>query len=195
MVIQFAEFRADMLGVGVVEVDQDGQCKLPGVAGGVEVAGDVVGLAEVGEKGGLVVAVVLPGQVDGVLVAGDGLVVLAEVVVGVADAVPGNGLPVAVAEFLVQGEGLLAGGEGLPVIAELSVEPAAVVEGSGLPRPVTGGLEQVERQPGVVEGFSVPALPLPRPGEVVVAAGLPGQVTAWPYRSRAWLRWVWAASG
>ncbi len=51
---------------------------------------------------------------------------------GVAEAVPGVGLPVAVAVLLEQGEGLL-------VIAELGVVPADRVEGGGLPDLVAGG--------------------------------------------------------
>jgi hypothetical protein len=38
------EFGTDEFGVGVVEVVEDGQGLLPGVAGGVGVAGDVMGL-------------------------------------------------------------------------------------------------------------------------------------------------------
>jgi hypothetical protein len=99
----------------------------------------VVGVAEVGEGGGFFVAVAeVPHQVEGVLVAGDGLGVVAEVVVGVAEAVPGGGLPVAVVEVLVQGEGLLAVGEGLLVVAEQGVVPADRVEGLGLPALVAG---------------------------------------------------------
>jgi hypothetical protein len=46
----------DLFGVGVVEVVEDGQRLLPGVAGGLRVSGGVVGVAEVGQDGGLVVA-------------------------------------------------------------------------------------------------------------------------------------------
>jgi hypothetical protein len=50
--VEAGEFGADVVGVGVVEVGEDGQGMLPGVAAGVEVAGGVVGVAEVGEDGG-----------------------------------------------------------------------------------------------------------------------------------------------
>ena len=60
-----------------------------------------MGVAEVGERVGLVVAVAeLAEQVEGLLVAGDGRRVVAEVVVGVAEAVPGVRLAGAVAELL-----------------------------------------------------------------------------------------------
>src|SRR2546421_4903531 len=89
--VKAGEFGADLGGVGVVHFVEDGQGLLPGVAGGLRVAGGVVGVAEVGEGVGLVVAVAgVPDQSEGVLVAGDGLGVLAEVVVGVAQAVPGG---------------------------------------------------------------------------------------------------------
>jgi hypothetical protein len=91
---------------------------LPGGSGGLGVAGGVMGVAEVGEGVGFVVAVAdvpVPGK--GLLVAGHCMGVVAEVVVGVAEAVPGGGLPVAVAELLEQGEGLLAMGERLLMVA------------------------------------------------------------------------------
>src|SRR5262249_61204831 len=48
------EFGADLVGVGVVEVVEDGEGLLPGVVGGVVVAGGVVGVAEVGVGVGFV---------------------------------------------------------------------------------------------------------------------------------------------
>src|SRR5215475_2548260 len=120
--VEVPEFAADGVGVGVVEVGEDVQGVGPGGAGGGGVAGSVVGVAEMGEGGGFLVAVAeVPVQVQGVLVAVGGVGVVGEVVVGVADAVPAGGLPGAVAEFLEQGEGLLAGGEGLLVVAEQDV--------------------------------------------------------------------------
>ncbi len=83
---------------------EDGQGLLPGVAGRRMVADRLVGVAEVGEDGCFDVPVAeVPGQVEGVLVAGDGLDVVAQVVVGVAEAVPGGALPLAVVELLEQG--------------------------------------------------------------------------------------------
>ena len=88
------EFRADGVGVGVVDVGENGQGLLPGIPGRSVVAGGVVGIAEAGEAVGFVVAVAdVVVQADGVLVAGDGLGVVGEVVVGVGEAVPGGGCP------------------------------------------------------------------------------------------------------
>jgi len=78
------------LGVGVVEVVENVDGLLPDLAGGVGVASGVVGVAEVDERAGDVEGIA---EVPGVLVARDGLGVVAEVVVGVAEAVPGGGWP------------------------------------------------------------------------------------------------------
>src|SRR5947199_6597477 len=86
------EFGADGVGVGVLEVGEDGQGLLVGVAGGLGVAGGALGVAEVDEAGRFPVAfATVVVFVDGLLVAVDGLGVVAEVVVGVAEAVPGGG--------------------------------------------------------------------------------------------------------
>src|SRR5262249_14538994 len=109
--VEAGELDAELLGVGVVEVVEDGEGQLPGVAGSVVVACGVVGVADVGEGAGFFVPVAeVTVQGEGVVVAGDGVGVVAELVVGIAEAVPGSGLAVTVAESLEQGEGLLAGG-------------------------------------------------------------------------------------
>src|SRR6266511_1572874 len=90
---------ADLVGVGVVDLFEDGQCSLPRVASRVDLAGGLVRLAEAGQRAGLVVAVAeVPVRDQGLLVVLGGLGVVPEVVVGVAEAVPRVGLPVAVAE-------------------------------------------------------------------------------------------------
>jgi hypothetical protein len=120
------EFCADLVGAGVVEFVEDGQGVSPSEAGAVEVVGGVVGVAEVDDAVGLVVAVAeVVVQVDGVLVAGDGPGVVAEVLVGVAETVPRLGQTAAVIEFLVQSESLLAVDEGLLVAAEEGMLPGA----------------------------------------------------------------------
>ncbi len=59
--------------------------------------GGVAGIADVSEGVGFIAAVTdLPVQAQGALVASGGLVVLAEVMVGVAKAVPCAGLPLLV---------------------------------------------------------------------------------------------------
>src|SRR5437016_2994473 len=82
------ELHPYLYGVGVVELVEDVQRLLPGDPGGVRVARGVVGVAEIDERLGLPVAVaeVTP-QRQGPLVADDRLVVVTELVVGVAEAV------------------------------------------------------------------------------------------------------------
>ena len=76
----------------VLNVVEDGQGFGPGVAGGSHVAGGVAGVAEVVEDdGGAVAFFGLGQQAQGLLVAAGGLGMLAELVVDVADAVPGAG--------------------------------------------------------------------------------------------------------
>jgi hypothetical protein len=103
------------------------------------------------------------GQGDGALVALDRLGMLAEVVVGVSEAVKRRGLAAAVAELAVQVKGLLTVGKGLRVQPELRVAPADPVQRPGLPDQVPGGAEQVQGRERVPDRVSVPALMRTRP--------------------------------
>src|SRR5579859_1111673 len=79
-----AELGADLIVVGVVDLLEDPQSLGPGPAGRGEIASAAVGVAEAVERVGLVGPVgILPGEVKGALVAGDGLRVVAELVVDV----------------------------------------------------------------------------------------------------------------
>jgi len=83
----------------VLQVLEDGLGLFPGVAGAPVIAGGVVCVAEAGEGAGFAVAV--PGlaeQVECLVVALDGLPVVAEVVMGVGETVECFGLPRLVAE-------------------------------------------------------------------------------------------------
>jgi hypothetical protein len=72
----------------VVQVIEDGQGVLPGAAGGVVVSGGLVGVAEMGEALGPVAQVAsLAIGIDGLLITRDCLDTMAQVVVGVAEAV------------------------------------------------------------------------------------------------------------
>src|SRR5439155_10510145 len=72
--VEVVEFGADGVGVGVVELVEDGQGLLPRSTGGGGVAGSMVGVTEVGESVGFLVAVAeVPKQVEGVLIAGEGM--------------------------------------------------------------------------------------------------------------------------
>ncbi len=102
---------------------------------------------------------------------------LADVVPGVTEAVPGGGLTAAVAELAVQVKGLPAVVKGLPVIPQLRLQPADRVEGVGLPFPVAYDLIQAEGH--LVMGWCLlrPALPVEQPRQGLVGAGLADEVT------------------
>ena len=87
-----------MVGVGMAEFVEYVDSLFPDFTGGIVVAGGVEGAAE--GVGFAVPVADVPAQVDGALLAGGRLLVLAEVVVGVAEAVPGGGLALAVADLL-----------------------------------------------------------------------------------------------
>jgi hypothetical protein len=78
---------ADLVGGRRVKAVQELPCPPPGLAGRAGIAGGVVAGAQLGEGAGFAVAVAeLPEQVEGLPVAGDGLGVVTEVMVGVAEA-------------------------------------------------------------------------------------------------------------
>ena len=80
----------------MADLVKDAQRKRPGPAGGVGVARAVMDVAEVIERVSLVVAVgEFLADIKGPLIAADGLLVVAELVADVAEAVPGGGLPAA----------------------------------------------------------------------------------------------------
>ncbi len=88
---EVVELLPDAVGVGVVEVFEDAQRLLVCVAGGLRVASGVLAVAEVAEDRRFVVALAeVAEQGQSALVAGDGVAVVAEVVVGVPQAVPGG---------------------------------------------------------------------------------------------------------
>src|SRR3954447_2999033 len=115
--------------VGKAEHGEDLQGALPGGAAGVPVAGRVLAIAQVDERLSLAGQVAeLADQRDRPVVAGDGALVLAQVVVDVAEAVPGPGLRVQVAEPGGQRDRLLAVPQRLPVVAEQGQVPAQRVQ-------------------------------------------------------------------
>ena len=117
-------------------------------------------------------------QVQGVPLAGDGLIVMAEVMVGVAQAVPGGGLALPVAEFAQQDEGVLAVEERPRVVAEQGMVPADRVQGPGQSVLVAGGPEQLERLQVVGERLVVTALNLQDDAEGAVCLRQLGPVTS-----------------
>ena len=82
-----------------MQVIDDGQGLVPGVPGGVVIAGGLVGVAELVEGVGFFVAApALAEQVECLAVAPDGLPLVAEVLVGVAETGKYIGFPSLVAE-------------------------------------------------------------------------------------------------
>jgi len=78
----------NLLGVGMIEFIKDRQGLLPAATSGVGFAGSVVGVAEVGECLAFAIAFADgPVQIKGVSVAGDGMLVLAELVMDVTEGV------------------------------------------------------------------------------------------------------------
>lgn len=163
--------------VGEAELVDDGQGPGPRGLGGDGVVSGVLGHAEVDESGGFAVAVpAAVEQVDSPLVGVDGLLVLTELVVDVAEAVLDVGLAVEIADLQSEGESPPAVHESLAVVADLRAAPAEVVECGGLPRQVMDRLVVLEAAPGVVTCLPVKPVGRAHPGQVLVGAGLAGVV-------------------
>jgi hypothetical protein len=168
----------------VAEVIQDGQRLQPCAACLRRVTGILMGVTEVSERVGLMVtAAQLTGEVNGTVVAGDGVWVSAEVAVDEAEAVPGGGLAEQVAELVAEAHGLRAASERELVITKLCAIPADAVQRSSLSGLVAGGLQQFERLLSVAERplgmarrVAAPAEPIDHAGEVEVYPGLPDTV-------------------
>src|SRR5439155_12557622 len=118
---------------GVPQRIQRAQRLRPRPAGRARVARAVVDVAEAVERARLVVPVgELAAQVQGPFVAGNGAVVVAQLVMDVAEAVPGGGFPVAFPGGPAAGQRLPAVGDGLPVVPEPRVAEADVVQAHDL---------------------------------------------------------------
>src|SRR5580700_9972823 len=91
--VAFAHSCSDAVGAGVVELLENCQCALPGDPGGLRMSECLVRVTQ-GDKGiGFVVTVAeLTVQVNGLLVAGCGLLLVAKMAVGVTQAVVCLGL-------------------------------------------------------------------------------------------------------
>jgi hypothetical protein len=153
------ELGADQAGVGVLQALEDGECLLPGRRGPRQLAGGVMAVAKMDQRVRLVEAVAgFPEEADRVLVAGGGFGEVAQMVLGVPQAVPGCCLDPAVAGFRAEGECPAAERAGLLVVAEEAVVPADGVERFGLVRLVADGLVQAKGPLGVAERAGVAAL-------------------------------------
>src|SRR5262245_20668474 len=127
------------------QVFEDGQRLLPGLPGLGQLAGVVAGIGNVGERFCFLPAVAeLAGDAEGALVAGGGFAEVAQVVLGIALAVPGSSLQAAVTDLCVESECLAAQRAGLLVVAEEAMGIADVVEHYRFCRLVPGRLVQAQ---------------------------------------------------
>lgn len=149
-----AEFVADRVWVGVTgahagnvaKLVEDVDGVLPGIAGLGGVVGGVVGIAKVIVVGGLVVEVAakFAVYVEYLFEVTGRLLMVAEVVVCVADAVEHGGLAPPVTDVPEQGQRLLTIGECLLSISVQGVDPAKAVERGGEPPLVAASAGQVD---------------------------------------------------
>src|SRR5215469_18187098 len=127
------ELGADRAAVGVLDLIEDAQRVRPRAAGGGVVARAVVDIAEAVKGLGLAVAVgEFAVEINGPLVAREGLAEVAGLVANIAEAVPDGRLPVARPKLLDRGKRPLAVAECPFVAAEQGMGVADVVECPGL---------------------------------------------------------------
>lgn len=175
--VGIAEPGANLIRVGVVQVVKDGQGLLPTLTGGRKAAAGVLRVADVDQDKGLIVPVTdLARQSQGVLIAGDGGGIAAEVMVSVGKAVPGHGRTEIVTQLTVQTESLTAPDEGLLIIPLPGVLPADRVESLSLPGSVIRGAEQGQSFLNVAERIPVATLAVKQPAQGVVGSSLAGAV-------------------
>jgi hypothetical protein len=102
---------------------------------------------------------------------------VAEVVMGVAEAVPRVGFPLAVGDLLEPVQRPFAIADGLAIVVEQGELPANRVEGVRLSGDASGRLEQIQRLPGVAERLAMPVPPLKGLAENEVCVRESGPVT------------------
>src|SRR5271155_3401109 len=109
----------------MVQIVEYIQGLLPGVASLLRTTGSVECVAEVEESVSFLVAVAeFAEQVHRLLIAGDGLDMLAEMPVDVTNAVQGTGFAMLIAALTLKLEGLMAAGESLGVVSAQCVTPS-----------------------------------------------------------------------
>jgi hypothetical protein len=135
-----------------------------GVAEAVEGVGSFREVAEFAEQG------------DGLLVVVDGSVVVAGLVLDVAEAVERGRHPGGVVGVLVQGQRGSAVDAGGFVLAQAGGVPAHLVERLGFQRWLVEGAEEVEGAGGVLQGVPVIATQFPGSREYAMRVGLLGGV-------------------
>jgi hypothetical protein len=117
----------------MLHILEDGKRLLPGLPGLRQLASGMARAAEVGENIGFIEAVAeFPEDVERALIGGGCFAKAAEMVLGVAQAVPGISLEMAVADFRAEVESLSAVRASLLIVAMESAIPADGVEHFGL---------------------------------------------------------------
>lgn len=166
-----------LAGVGVVEGVENRRSLMPRLAGGLGLPGRELGVAEVGQDGGLGVAVAeLPEQAERAPITRHGCGVIAALVLGIAQVVPALGLIAAIAEFPQQVKGTPAERPGLLGPTEVGVAPADAGQSPGLSDLIAQGLEQAQGLLAVAEHVGVAFLEIAYPGSSQMNAGLSGPV-------------------
>lgn len=115
---------------------------------------------------GLVVVVgAIPADVNGPLIAGDGLLMVAAPVMDVAEGVPHGSLPAALARLPDLGQRPLSAGKGLLIVAQHGVAVADVGQDQRLPGAVARRAEQLlalmERSAQSERTMNLPAVRIP----------------------------------
>jgi hypothetical protein len=160
-------------GIRLVQFVEQREGTRPGGAGLAGAAGRLLGVAQMGEDRRLVAGMAEAAeQLHGAAVADDRLIMLAELVPGVAETVQSGGLPVPVGHLPEQHQRLLAGVDRPAVITQQGMAVAGRVQGGRLAATVPGGAVQRQRPLNVIEGLLDPALLLAQEAEVVVGEGL-----------------------
>src|SRR6266404_9930522 len=111
----------------MLELAQDAECYLPGISGRRRIPGRVVDVADVGKGLGFGKPVAVTAEcLQGLLKAGDGPSVLAEALMGRAQAVQGVSHSVTVAKLAESCQSLLAADDSFLIIAQERVVHADV---------------------------------------------------------------------
>ena len=136
----------------MVEFLEDGEGVLPRLPGCAVIVKGGVGVAEVDQRFRLAIAFAeVAKEVDCLLVAGEGLLVAAEVVVGVTKAVQRGGLTNEVGLLTMHTKGSATVRKGALMVAQQGVIPADGVGRPGLADPVLGGLVEFDGATGLRE--------------------------------------------
>lgn len=174
----------------MVEVFEDVQGLLPGLARIIGIAGGPVAVTEGMQFIGFIRAVAgLPIKAECPFVAGDGFAVPAELEVRKTETVPAPGLSVPIGGF-EQAQLAFTVDDGSLALSQHGVNPAHGVEGPSLAGQVTGGCEESKRLLLMSERVVVAGLLLVHIRDVAVGTGLADAVTVVTVQGKSALKVV-----